>query len=163
MRRTSLIVAMLSLCVLLIAAFLMYRTLATDTSREVINLYYYDPALDQGPGGAQCSPAGLVAVERIVAPSRDMPREALSMLLEGKLTAQERARGLTPYFPLDGVTLTDLSYTGGVLTAVFYDPEHQTSGGSCRVSIMRAEIEATAKQFTGVDSVRIEPPDIFQP
>jgi hypothetical protein len=43
------------------------------------------------------------------------------------------------------------------------DPEHKLSGGACRVAVLRAQIEATVKQFNGVRQVTFVPQTLFQP
>lgn len=128
-----------------------------------VSLYYYDPALDQGPGGPQCSQEGLVAVDRIIPRSPEPVREAVHLLLDGRLTDEERTRGLITEFPLPGVTLESVMVLGDTAILTFRDPKHQTSGGACRSNIVRMQIEATVKQFPGIAHVRFEPEDLFQP
>lgn len=128
-----------------------------------ITLYYYDPARDQGPGGAQCTEAGLVAVERALPRTHTPLADAVRLLLRGEISEEERARGITTEFPLEGLELTGASIVDGVATLTFVDPRNQTIGGSCRVAILRAQLEATAKQFASVSEVRILPADLFQP
>jgi len=128
-----------------------------------ITLYFYNPALDQGPGGVQCSKNGLVAVERII-PETTMPlTEAIKLLLRGEISDEERADGIESEFPLLGVVLTSAKVKNGVATIIFADPQNKTGGGSCRVAILWAQIEATAKQFPTVQSVQFMPEELFQP
>lgn len=130
---------------------------------RTVKLYYYNPAKDQGPGGAQCSRNGLEAVERSVPVTTTPIQDAVRLLLKGELTAAERARGITTEFPLPGVELAGAVLKNGVLTLEFKDPQNKTGGGSCRVGILWFQIEATAKQFSGVSSVRFIPEELFQP
>ncbi len=130
---------------------------------RTITLYYYNPAKDQGPGGTQCSTKGLVAVEREIFRTLTPIQDAIRLLLRGELTDQERAQGITTEFPLPGVELAAASQDKGVLTLTFRDPQNKTSGGSCRVSILRAQINATALQFPDVKEVRFMPEELFQP
>lgn len=127
-----------------------------------VRLYYYQPALDQGPGGVQCSEAGLVSVERIVAADTDIAG-VINLLLQGQLTGAERSEGIETEFPLDGVELISATGEGGVLTLTFTDPQNKTSGGSCRVSILWHQIERTTREFTGATQVRFMPEELFQP
>ncbi len=128
-----------------------------------ISLYYYNPTKDQGPGGVQCSPRGLVGVEREI-PKTTMPlTESIKLLLRGEITAEEKAQGLTSEFPLPGVSLVNATISNGVATLTLNDPQNKTVGGSCRVAILWAQIEATAKQFPSVNSVRFMPEELFQP
>lgn len=128
-----------------------------------VQLYYYNPANDQGPGGVQCTAAGLVAVEREVQRTITPIQDAIRLLLEGELTVEERAQGITTEFPLDGFSLEAASLTDGALTLTFNDPQNSTVGGSCRASVLWRQIEATALQFPEVDSVQFAPEDLFQP
>lgn len=136
---------------------------ASPQNNVTIKLYYYNPANDQGVGGAQCSQNGLVSVERIVPKTITPIQDAIKLLLLGELKDSERAQGITSEFPLQGVTLKAASLTNGVLTLTFADPQNKTGGGSCRVSILWNQIETTAKQFPEVKSVRFMPSELFQP
>jgi hypothetical protein len=93
----------------------------------------------------------------------DLIRAALDLLMAGGITADEAAQGVTTEFPLAGVTLDDLALEGGTLTLTFSDPQFQTSGGACRVGVLWAQIEATARQFPDVAEVRFSPEELFQP
>lgn len=128
-----------------------------------IKLYFYNPALDQGPGGAQCSRNGLVAVPRVIPKTMTPLADAVKLLLRGEISDEERTSGIESEFPLSGVTLTSATITDGVATLTFDDPQNKTGGGSCRVAIVWAQIEATARQFPTVTSVRFIPEDLFQP
>lgn len=128
-----------------------------------VKLYYYNPALDQGLGGTQCSKAGLSPVSRIIPLTMTPIQDAVKLLLRGELSNEERAQGITSEFPLQGLTLQTASLHTGELTLTFLDPNNKTSGGSCRVNILRNQIEATAKQFKEVTSVRFMPAELFQP
>ncbi|MCR4330791.1 MAG: GerMN domain-containing protein [Patescibacteria group bacterium] len=128
-----------------------------------IRLYYYNPANDQGPGGVQCSKNGLVAVERVIPETSTPLTETIKLLLRGEISQEEKIQGITSEFPLAGVSLISASIQDGVATLTFSDPQNKTSGGSCRVAILWAQIEATAKQFETVKSVRFVPEELFQP
>lgn len=128
-----------------------------------VKLFYYNPALDQGPGGVQCSEKGLVAVERIVPPGKNLLEETLRLLIDGRLSGEEKESGITTEFPLNEFTLMSADIYEGTAIITFLDPLNIASGGACRVSVLRAQVEATAKQFPGVDTVRIEPNTLFQP
>lgn len=128
-----------------------------------IKLFFYDPSLDQGPGGVQCTAKGLVAVERVIPRTMTPLKDAIELLLRGEISDEERAQGVESEFPLDGVRLEKAVIDEGVATLTFQDPQNKTGGGSCRVSILWHQIEATAKQFPTVQSVRFEPEELFQP
>lgn len=135
----------------------------TPTTRPV-QLYYYDSSKDQDlTGNVMCTRNGLVAVERKM-PSTITPiQDAINLLLQGKLTAGEKAQGITTEYPLPGVALKGASLKDGTLTLEFSDPQNKTSGGSCRSGVLWYQIEATAKQFPEVKTVKFTPETIFQP
>lgn len=140
------------------------RFSATSARERSLVLYYYDEERDEdASGNIQCSAEGLVGVRRTMPVSMTPIQDTIRLLIRGELSASERASGVSTEFPLQGLSLTGASLEGGVLTLGFSDPENRTSGGACRASILRLQIESTAKQFAGVNSVRFEPEDLFQP
>ncbi|MEX2161830.1 MAG: GerMN domain-containing protein [Anaerolineales bacterium] len=142
-------------------------TASCTSAQAPVLLYYYNPEQDKdAAGNLQCSAAGLVPVQRALSgKTDDLGRIAwtIHFLLEGQLTDEERAQGLTTEFPLEGVELLNVVLQDGVLTLTFADPNFSTSGGACRTAILWAQIEQTALQFPGVDQVRFEPESLFQP
>lgn len=134
----------------------------TGTQRTV-QLYYYNPNKDREPdGNLKCSRDGLQSVTRTIPLTNTPIQDAVKLLLKGQLTLEEK-NTLTTEFPLPGFELKSASSNSGVLTLTFADPQNKTGGGSCRVGILWMQIEATAKQFPGVTSVRYLPEDLFQP
>jgi len=134
------------------------------TEGRAIKLYYYNPSKDKdASGNTLCSNKGLVAVDRQI-PITDTPiQDTIRLLLEGKLTDQEKSVGITTEFPLAGLQLKGANVSGQTLTLEFADPQNKTSGGSCRVSVLWAQIQATAKQFPGIANVKFKPAELFQP
>lgn len=129
-----------------------------------VNLYYYNPNLDKdSTGNTLCSRNGLVAVEREIPITNTPIQDTIKLLISGNLTSTEKAQGITTEYPLQGFILTAASLNNNVLTLTFDDPYNKTGGGSCRVGILWFQIEATAKQFSGVQQVRFEPEELFQP
>lgn len=129
-----------------------------------IKLFYYSPALDtDGGGNILCSPKGLVAVERRIPISFTPIQDTIQLLLLGELTEEERSFKITTEYPLQGLELKGVNLNKGTLTLEFSDPLNKTSGGSCRASILRSQIESTALQFPEVDTVHFIPDEIFQP
>lgn len=127
-----------------------------------VSLFYYNPSLDQGPGGAQCSADGLAQVSR-AAPANVTLVEVVELLIKGELTEEEVAQGLETEYPLEGLRLTSATQEGGVVTLTFEDPQNTTVGGSCRTGLLWLQIEATVRAFTGAAEVRFAPEELFQP
>ncbi|HEY4489071.1 MAG TPA: GerMN domain-containing protein [Candidatus Paceibacterota bacterium] len=140
----------------------------TDVGRtpgeRTVNLFYYNPALDlDAEGNVMCTDKGLVPVSRKIA-SMTPIEETIRLLLSGSLTAEERARGITTEYPLPGVSLRSVVLSkNGELRIVLDDPQHRTGGGSCRVTVLWAQIRATALQFPEVHGVSFQPEELFQP
>ncbi len=134
------------------------------TSTEKVLLYYYNPTKDRdASGNILCSRQGLEAVERKLPSSEKIIDDTILLFLRGKLTEAERARGITTEYPLSGLSFKGTEVDGNTLTLRFEDPEHTTSGGSCRVQILYLSLESTAKQFPRIDAVKIFPEELFQP
>lgn len=135
-----------------------------DGQTRQILLYYYSPENDKDElGNIMCSPAGLVAVGREIAFTPTPIQDAVNLLIKGELSEAEIAAGIATEFPLEGLALKGANLADGVLTLEFDDPQNKTGGGSCRVGILWAQIEATAKQFDGVNEARFIPEELFQP
>jgi len=140
------------------------RFFAPSNPKRAVQLHFYDPGRDRDESGnIQCSRQGLVAVARQIPVTQTPIQDTVRLLLQGGLTDQERSGGVTTEFPLSGLSLEGSTLNDGVLTLEFADPDSRTSGGSCRVGILRSQIEATAAQFPEVDSVRFLPEELFQP
>lgn len=132
--------------------------------KKSIQLFYYDSSQDQDENGQiLCSEKGLVAVEREIPVSQNLIYDAVDLLLEGELTAEERDRGITTEYPLPGVELEEVFTKNDIVFLQLADPEYKTSGGACRVSILRYQIEATVRQFEGANEVIFTPEELFQP
>ncbi|MEK7135203.1 MAG: Gmad2 immunoglobulin-like domain-containing protein [Patescibacteria group bacterium] len=136
----------------------------SQVATRSVKLYFYNSNLDKdASGNVICSAKGLVPVNRTIPLTNTPIQDAVRELLKGPTTA-ERAQLSGTEYPLPGLTLTSASLTSGVLTLTFSDPQGKTTGGSCRVGVLSAQIEATAKQFGGVSTVRYAPMDsLFQP
>jgi hypothetical protein len=133
------------------------------TGRTVM-LYYYNPEMDKDEtGNVLCSRRGLISVERLIPITKTPIQDSIKLLLQGNLTEEEKARGITTEYPLEGLSLKGASLRNSVLTLEFDDANNRTGGGSCRVGILWFQIEATAKQFSEVKSVRFLPEELFQP
>jgi spore germination protein GerM len=131
---------------------------------RVVKLFYYSPEKDKDKSGnILCSKQGLVAVERKIPVSKTPIQDTLQLLLKGGLSAKEKTSGITTEFPLPGLELKGASLKNGVLTLEFSDPQNKTSGGSCRVAVLWAQISETARQYDEISDVRFIPEYLFQP
>ena len=140
------------------------RFTTENQATKDIKLFYYNPTLDTDlTGNVLCTDRGLAAVNRTIPVSQTPIQDTIRLLLKGELTAQEKAQGIKTEFPLAGVSLSAASLNNGTLTLTFSDPQQKTSGGSCRVTILREQIEATAFQFPEVKKVQFAPNTVFQP
>ncbi|MBX4181641.1 GerMN domain-containing protein [Candidatus Parcubacteria bacterium] len=134
-----------------------------STSTRSIKLYFYNESKDKdASGNVLCSAQGLVVVNRTTPLTNSPIQDAIKELLKGP-SVSEKTGGTTSEFPLSGVTLTGANLSSGVLTLSFNDPQHKLNGGSCRVNVLRAQVEATAKQFGGVNSIRYQPAGTLEP
>lgn len=138
--------------------------ISTKEQLREIKLYYYNSNLDKDvTGNILCSKNGLVAVDRQIPITNTPIQDTINLLLSGNLTNTEKEQGITTEYPLQGLKLIAASLNSSVLTLTFNDPSNKTSGGACRAGILWFQIEATAKQFSGVSSVKFEPEYLFQP
>ncbi|MFA5778201.1 MAG: GerMN domain-containing protein [Candidatus Paceibacterota bacterium] len=129
-----------------------------DTRR--ISLYFYNSKQDKD---ILCSPDAVLPVEREILLSQTPIQDAVNLLLEGKITQEEKEAGFSSEFPLEGIKLIGANLKDGMLTLEFNDPLFKTIGGSCRVGLLWNQIAKTAKQFEGVNEVGFFPEDLFQP
>jgi len=137
---------------------------ASKASLQEVSLYYYDPEKDKDTSGnVQCSDKGLVPVKRDIPQGGDVIKNTIELLLQGIVTQSEKNSGITTEYPLQGLSLKTSDLNDGVLTLTFDDPNNKTVGGACRVGVLWAQINATAKQFPEVKEVKFSPDTLFQP
>lgn len=154
-------ISLLGLMVILTLSLIACETSAKEVS---VALYYYNSNLDKDESGnILCSEKGLVPVERQIKDSENLIEDTIKLLLEGKLTDEEKNKGISTEYPLEGFKLTKSELKDGVLTLYFEDPYSKTSGGACRVKILWIQIENTARQFSEVKEVKFYPEELFQP
>jgi hypothetical protein len=135
-----------------------------NPQKTVIDLYYYNKIKDQELDPAiGCSKDAVLPLEREIERTKTPIQDAIDLLLQGNITAEEKQIGFSTEFPLEGFSLKGANLKNGLLTLEFEDKENKTTGGSCRVGLLWAQIEKTAKQFPGVESVSFQPDTLFQP
>ncbi len=150
--------------ILLLTLLLFSISSCTSKPKEVtVKLYYYNGSLDvDETGNILCSEKGLVPVERKIK-SENLIEDTIKLLIEGKLTEEEKKSGISTEYPLEGFQLLKSELKDGVLTLTFSDPYFKSSGGACRAKILWIQIEKTAKQFPEVKEVKFLPEELFQP
>lgn len=134
-----------------------------EENSEVVSLYFYDEEADtDATGNILCSADAVLATERTI--ENYTIEKHLETLLSGP-TAEEEAAGFSSEFPLEGVGLESISGpdSDGVLTITLSDTANATTGGSCRVGILSAQLTKTGLSIPGVESVVILPEEILQP
>lgn len=164
-------IALIGAILIGLGLFVLFAWSPTDTTKETptqeqsVLLYVYSSAKDtDSEGNILCSEQGLVEIERTISTTDDtIIDDTIRLLLSGTLNDADTAQGLSTEFPLDGLTLESSTLTDGALSLTFADPMMKTSGGSCRVGILWKQIEKTAMQFDGVETVLFSPQELFQP
>lgn len=139
--------------------FLNQREEKVSTNTRMVKLFYYNTRKDPR---SDCAAEAVVAVEREIPISNTPIQDTIALLLKGNLTVAEKAQGFTTEFPHTQFTLQSLNLKRGILTLTFPDVPGFTTGGSCRVGLLREQIVKTAKQFPEVKEV-VFLPEIFQP
>jgi hypothetical protein len=131
-----------------------------------IQLFYYNEKRDRelsGNDNLLCSSEAVLPVNRRLPVSKTPIQDTIKLLLQGHLSAQERALGFRTEFPVAGMQVEGANLQNGVLTLAFSDSQNRTTGGACRVSLLWEQIRKTALQFPQVKEVRFMPDEMFQP
>ena len=151
------------LLIIMLSLLFSFGACIKKEKEETVKLFYYNPELDKDQNGnILCSEKGLVSVERKIK-SKNIIEDTIKLLIEGKISDDEKARGITTEYPLEGFKLIKSELKNGVLELTFDDPYFKTSGGACRAKILWLQIEYTAKQFKEVKEVKFIPEELFQP
>lgn len=132
---------------------------------QTTKLFYYNKEKDRNEQGEiECHPDAVQPVERVI-PGEEPIKESIELLLEGKIREEEKEQGFQTEFPNPEFKLqkVDFEENSGELKLTFNKVPGFTSGGSCRVGLLQAQIEKTAAQFPEVENVTIEPETLFQP
>lgn len=131
---------------------------------RTVSVFYYNEARDrQANGQLACSTNSVLPVSRVIPRTITPIQDAINELIQGRVTSLERQRGFRTEFPNANFRLLGANLASGVLTLEFTEVPGFTSGGACRVSLLRSQIEKTARQFPEVREVRFLPATLFQP
>jgi len=129
-----------------------------------VRVFYKNAYKD--PGLASCEADEFL--ERDIPLTKTVLKDAINILFTGPSTPEEKARGAISELQsavANGkkpVTIKSVTVKNGVATVTLDDPDKFTTGGTCRVMIMKSQIEKTILQFPAVKSVKFEPLDLFQ-
>ena len=132
------------------------------TSGTSIELFYYREDLDTDEtGNILCSGDAVQSVTRHIS---DYSIDKHLQTLLAWPNDQEQAQWFSSEFPLSWFTLQEVELDDqGLLSLVFEDREHRSTGWSCRVGILANQLVKTAETISGVQEIHISPEDIFQP
>jgi len=129
--------------------------------KKEISLFYYNKIKDENKS---CNVNFILPVKRSITESDNQIRDAIDLLIKGKLTETEKKDGFVTEFPNKDFKLIETNLSKeGVLTLRFTEVPGFTTGGVCRVKILGSEIIRTAKQFPEVKRVIFEPETLFEP
>jgi hypothetical protein len=129
--------------------------------KEEVSLFYYQASADKE---VSCDSDFVLPVTRNVVKSENTIKDTIELLLKGELNQAERDAGFQTEFPNQDFKLNDYNLNDkGVLTLTFTEVPGFTTGGSCRVGLLSSQIIKTAKQFSQVKKVVLEPESLFQP
>lgn len=135
-------------------------TLSPNVGYRNVQLFYYNKTLDPK---FDCMSEAVLPVNRQIPITKTPIQDTIKLLIEGKLTEKEKTEGFGSEFPHPEFKLLGATLKDGILTLDFPEVSSFTSGGSCRVGLLRAEVEKTAKQFPEVKEVRYTKLGMFQP
>lgn len=131
--------------------------------QRVINLYYYRASNDIGDDGNQkCSTDGLVALTRTIPLTMTPLQDAINLLINYSPYGYEAEEGVTSEFPLSGFSLVSATQKNGDFIVTFTAPGPSVNLTACQKNILKYQIEATAKQFDTVKSLKLFPENLFR-
>jgi hypothetical protein len=143
----------------------------TPTQKQTMTLKFYVSDLVKDPDVEDCNAP--TYVERTLPYSTTPLADSLNYLFKSlRLTNDEQGAGLVNRFEhpdyatrLAKFKLLSATITNNVATITLEDPLDFTGQGSCAGSIIKSQIENTAKQFPSVTTVKFMPDNgtLFQP
>ncbi len=136
-----------------------FKFIEKDETKKVKLYYYnknYDPKFD-------CLAEAVMPVEREMPKTDTLIQDTINLLIKGEITEQEKLAGFSSEFPNSEFKLLGATLDNKVLTLNFTEVPSFTTGGTCRIGLLAAQITKTAKQFEGVKEVKFSPNELFQP
>ena len=136
-----------------------FRILDQNKDKMSTNLYYV-----HSDSSEVCTSSAVAPVTREIERGTTPIQDTVKLLLQGDLKPSEIQQGFsTEFSEAKNFTLKGAGLKDGSLTLEFSDPDNFTSGGSCRVNLLKAQIKQTALQFFPVKEVELRPNTLFQP
>ncbi len=133
-------------------------------SQENFYIYYYNEVEDRKLNGGEitCDTRAVLPVKQS---SRTIqtPESVIQKLISNELGTDAKIAGFSTEFPNTEFKLLTTKLNEDALELTFTEVPGFTSGGSCRIGLIRAQIEKTALQFEEVKKVFILPEEILQP
>lgn len=137
---------------------------ATDENMNVRSVKFYLADTSNDSNGSECFADGSVRRE-MTNPDVDTVIEELISLV---LTTEETGKGLKNGFDdevksTENLTIKEIISNDDRVVVNFDDPDNFTSGGSCRVELLKDQLIQTLQDFKNVPTVEIGPEELFQP
>ncbi len=130
-----------------------------------VSLFYFNNKEDAKlPIEQQVNLNSIMPVKRMISNSKNIIQDTINLLLAWNLSQIEKDNGFVSDFPNKAFRLISMDLSPEwVLTLNFTEVPGFTSGWSARMMILADIITRTAKQFPGVNEVKILPEALFQP
>jgi hypothetical protein len=121
------IIIIIVLLIIIILDFVYFSNISHNSSSPdnspslssplTITLYYYSEKFDKDQSGnILCSNKGLVAIKRKIPHSDTIINDTIRLLIKGKLSSDEKNRGITTEFPLPNFEFVDSKLQDNILT-----------------------------------------------
>lgn len=144
--------------------FLLTLILLNFGRQQSYQLFFYNESVDKGLNGGAIT-CDSNAVVPVVRKTKDIlsVEQILKFLIENGPLPAEQVQGFTSEFPHQGLVVQKVEIDNEILSITLSEVPGFTSGGACRVGLLRAQIEKTALQFPEIKEVKILPEEILQP
>jgi len=111
----------------------------SDFNSIPVNIFYYNLERDREiSSDVACSNDAVLPLARSIPLTATPIQEAINLLISGYLTDVEKIAGFTTEFPHTEFKLLGTRLLDGILTLEFTNPKDFTTGGACRVGLLRA-------------------------
>lgn len=148
----------------ILVLFLLTLVILNFGSLKTYQLFFYNESVDKNLNGGSiaCDDNAVVPVLRKTRRTISIEKILKSLIEEGPLP-DEQVEGFASEFPHQGFAVQKIEINNGILNITLNEIPGFTSGGACRVGLLRSQIEKTALQFKEIKEVKILPEEILQP